>query len=395
VRDRPILLLAIAQTLVWACLYYSFPALLLHWEQSLAWSRADLTAAITLTIFLSAFSSPIAGRIVDSGKGPLMMAVAAATGGCLLMLLSLVEQRWQFYLIWGLIGITMAGCLYEPCFALITRARGAQAKPAIIFVTLVAGFAGTISFPTAHSLATELGWRTTVQVFALVAVFVVAPLMWAGANRLELSGNARNVSTQETETQGRSFLYSPVFWCLAVGFALAAMLHGVTLHHLLPILDERNIHPEVAVIAISFIGPMQVAGRLAVMAAERHVSNHGIAIACFLLMALATLMLIVAGARPGLLIAFVILFGGSYGMVSIVRPVIARDLLGERQFGAKSGTLAMVYLMGSATAPFAGSLVWSIGGYDLVLPGLIILAFAGLGLYLSAQYLAKAGQKTC
>jgi MFS family permease len=141
-------------------------------------------------------------------------------------------------------------------------------------------------------------------------------------------------------------------------------MHGITLHHLLPILDERNIHPEVAVIAISFIGPMQVAGRLAMMAAERHVSNHGIAITCFVLMGISVILLIGADATPALLIAFVIFFGGAWGMVSIVRPVIARELLGERQFGAKSGALALVFLAGSGSAPFIGSLVWSWGGYD-------------------------------
>ena len=76
-------------------------------------------------------------------------------------------------------------------------------------------------------------------------------------------------------------------------------------------------------------------------------------------------------------------------MVSIIRPVIARNLLGERQFGAKSGGLSLVYLVGSASAPFIGSLVWGWGGYDLVLPGLILLAGFGLALYLVAQKQAK------
>jgi hypothetical protein len=65
--------------------------------------------------------------------------------------------------------------------------------------------------------------------------------------------------------------------------------------------------------------------------------------------------------------------------------VIARNLLGERQFGAKSGALALVYLVGSASAPFLGSLLWGWGGYELVLPGLILLAVCGLVLYLVAQ----------
>lgn len=384
-KDRPILMLAIAQTLIWACIYYSFPALLLHWEKALGWSRADLTAAITLALFVSAFVSPLGGRLIDLGHGPVMMAGSALLGGICMLLLAWVEQVWQFYLLWAVLGVCMSGSLYEPCFALITRARGADAKRAIIFVTLVAGFAGTVSFPVAHSLANEFGWRGAVQFFGAVAILVVTPIMWLGANSVEQAGKARLAEHAHLSIGGQSFWLSPVFWCLALAFGFSALLHGVTLHHLLPILDEREIHPEVAVMAISFIGPMQVAGRLAMMAAERHVSNHRIAMACFVLLGLAIVMLIGAGTTPALLIVFVILFGGAYGMVSIVRPVIARELLGEHQFGAKSGGLAVFYLVGSASAPFLGALVWSHGGYDLVLPALLLLAVLGLGLYLGAQ----------
>jgi predicted MFS family arabinose efflux permease len=391
-KDRPIFLLALAQMLIWACIYYSFPALLLHWEQSLGWSRADLTAAITLAVFVSAFCSPLYGRLIDAGKGALMMTAAAVLGGCCMMLLTQVEYRWQFYLIWGLIGVCMSGSLYEPCFALITRARGDQARRAIIFVTLIAGFAGTVSFPVAHSLAGTFGWRSAVLFFGATAVLVVAPLMWLGASAVEKAGAHRHVETPHLLMAERSFLQSPVFWCLALGFGLGAVMHGITLHHLLPILDEREINPEVAVIAISFIGPMQVAGRLAMMAAERHVSNHGIAVTCFVLMGGSILLLIGAGATPMLLVGFVILFGGAYGMVSIIRPLIARELLGERQFGAKSGALALVYLAGSASAPFLGSLGWSWGGYALVLPSLVLLAITGLVLYLLAQRLVGKKQ---
>ncbi len=384
-RDRPILFLAIAQMLIWACIYYSFPALLLHWEQSLGWSRADLTGAITLAVFVSAFCSPLYGRLIDAGRGAQMMTAAAAIGGGCMILLSLVEQLWQFYLLWAVIGLCMAGSLYEPCFALITRARGAEAKRSIIFVTLVAGFAGTVSFPVAHSLVLAFGWRGTVLFFGAVAILVVAPLMWLGASGVERAGAHRHSVNPHLSVAEQPFLRSPVFWCLAFGFGLAAMLQGITLHHLLPILSEREIHPEVAVIAISFIGPMQVGGRLVMIAAERRVSIHGIAITCFVLMAASIAFLILAGVTPALLIAFVILFGGSYGVVSIIRPVIARNLLGERQFGAKSGALALVYLVGSASAPFIGSLLWGWGGYELVLPGLIFLAGFGLMLYLAAQ----------
>ena len=103
--------------------------------------------------------------------------------------------------------------------------------------------------------------------------------------------------------------------------------------------------------------------------------THGIAISCFLIMGCSILLLMGASATPLLLVGFVILFGGGYGIVSIIRPVIARDILGEQNFGAKSGALALLYLAGSASAPYLGSLIWGIGGYSLVMPCLIVIAF--------------------
>jgi hypothetical protein len=44
--------------------------------------------------------------------------------------LSQVTAVWQLYVVWGLLGVAMAGTLYEPAFAVITRAfratNGAQ-----------------------------------------------------------------------------------------------------------------------------------------------------------------------------------------------------------------------------------------------------------------------------
>ena len=49
------------------------------------------------------------------------------------------------------------------------------------------------------------------------------------------------------------------------------------------------------------------------------------------------------------------------------------------------GAMALLYLVGSASAPFVGALIWGVGGYDLVLPLLIGLSLVGLCLYLAAH----------
>jgi MFS family permease len=389
-KDRAIIYLAIAQTLVWAGLYYIFPALLVRWEQSLGWSRVDLTAGITLAIFISAFAAPFAGRMIDAGKGALMMLGSTLLGAVCLIALSVVTGLREFYLVWGLIGVMMAGCLYEPCFALITHARGVNARQAIILVTLVAGFASTISFPSAHALSEAFGWRVAVQIFAVVLIFVAAPLMWMGARAVEQFGHVSRARIEVVPDQHKTFLMRPVFWFLALAFSFLGFAHGVIIQHFLPILYDRGISAEVAVVAASFVGPMQVAGRLAMMAAERHVTIHGITIGVFVAVATSILLLAATVSTPTLVVAFVILFGAGYGVVSIIRPLIARDILGENKIGAKLGAMSLIYLVGSASAAFIGSLIWGMGGYNLVLPVLIGSVLVGLSLYLFARRLSQA-----
>ncbi len=386
-RDSAIFYLALGQTLAWASIYYIFPALLLRWEQDLGWSKADLTAAITLAVLVSAVASPITGRIIDKGQGAWMIGASALAGGVGLLLLSFVNQLWQFYAVWLFLGIAMAGCLYEPCFAMVTRSRGKNAKSAIILITLVAGFASTISFPVVYTLAEAAGWRGAVQAASLLMIVFVAPILWYGATKLEEPATAPTSTTALPES-ARAFLQAPAFWFLAFGFACLAMTHGAALHHLLPILDERGLSAEMAVLAASFIGPMQVAGRLAMMSSERFLSHHGLTISAFSILGVSCLLLLFSGSSPAFLSGFVILFGSAYGTVSILRPLLARDILGESNFGAKSGALALPYLAGSALAPFLGSLIWSRVGYNSMLMILLVILAIGLACYIFAQKLA-------
>jgi len=287
---------------------------------------------------------------------PYVMAGSAVCGGIGLLVLSTVTALWQFYSIWAFIGLTLSGCLYEPCFALITRARGKDAKRGIILITLVAGFASTLSFPMMYLIAEMLGWRGATTLSGLMVILTAVPLLWLGAHEIERSRIAVVTTSSSRSDSRNDFIKKPVFWFLATGFAFLAVTHGATLHHLLPLLDDRGLTGPMAILAASFIGPMQVAGRLAMMASEKA--------------------------------AFVILFGGAYGTVSILRPVVARDVLGEQNFGAKSGALALPYLFGAASAPYLGAIVWGKGGYNTMLLLLMIVAVTGCVLYLVAHRLS-------
>ena len=395
--DKPIALLAVAQTIVWAGLYYIFPALLVHWEADLGWSKTELTGAFTASIAVSALCSPVVGILVDRGYGATVLGGGTLIGGILIFLLSLVDSLPVFYAIWCGLGMAMSACLYEPCFMLVTRTRGVSAKRGITLITLVAGFAGTVSFPTAHALVDLADWHLAVQVAGAVVCLVALPMMIMGARALEHS-RTPHIPAQPATAEGQpspppkksAFLANPTFWLLAIGFSLIAVSHGVVINHLLPLLKERGVDAAIAVGAASMIGPMQVLGRVVMMSVERFISNFIAMCYCFIAVALACILLIGAGVLPILLVGFVFLQGTGYGLASIMRPVVTREIMGEAHFGSISGAMALPYLACFAAAPFLGSLFWEIGGYGFALEVVVGISIIGFLCYLRAA--VRAGK---
>jgi MFS family permease len=370
--------LAVAETIVWAAIYYLFPALLPAWEADLGWSKTTLSGAFTVSLVAAGLFSPFAGRLIDHGYGRTVLTGGAVLAAVLLVLLSQATTVWQFYAIWFGLGVAMAGSLYQSCFALLTHALGDRSRRAITLVSLVAGFAGTVSFPSAHALVAAGGWRVAVLVFAAAVVAVAVPLFWrstGAAARLPIAV-APDASPRAADAMRATGTVA--FWLIALSFTLIALDHGIVITHILPILADRGVHEDAAVLAAAMIGPMQVAGRLAMMAAERHVTTRTIAIGCDVSLALAAVLLLAASLEPGFVVGFVILMGAGVGINSIVRPVVIAELLGRRNFGLVSGLLAVPTTLGYALAPTLAALIWERGDYDTVIAVAFAATLAGL-----------------
>ncbi|HUF85795.1 MAG TPA: MFS transporter [Thermohalobaculum sp.] len=382
---RDVVPLAIAQTIVWAAMYYSFPALLPWWERDLGWSKTELSVAFTAALVLTALLAPLAGRLVDRGLARAVHPGGALAGAALLVVLSQVSELWQFYAVWLLLGVAMSVSLYEAAFAIITTTVGGRAREAITAVTLIAGFAGTVSFPSAHFLAGLFGWRGAVLCFAGAIVFVALPLMFWGLRLLERH-RAPPAPAEAAGGDGHAAVTRrPAFWLLGFAFGAIGLVHGLILAHLLPILADRGVGEGAAVLAASMIGPMQVAGRIVLMTTERWMTTYRAALACYCGIGLGAAALLLAGLSPWLVAVFVVLHGAGYGTASIVRPVLTAEVLGRRRFGVIAGMLAIPFMGGFALGPTIAALVWELGGYDLVLGLAVACAAAGLAAVVAAS----------
>ncbi|MEM7177375.1 MAG: MFS transporter [Pseudomonadota bacterium] len=375
---RAIWLLAAGQLIAWAGLYYLFAALLLEWERETGWSKPHLTLALALAVLASGLAAPLAGRLIDRGHGAAMMGLGTALGGGLIMALALVPSLWLFVLVWILVGLCQAAALYEPCFALVARAIPGAARRGITIITLIAGFASAISFSGAAMLADLTGWRVAALVFGAAVIALAAPASWAGARLIEARGIAAPARPAGAQPPGATPRRGAVFWLLAAAFPMMGFNHGMVLNHLLALLDSRGMAPGLAVLAASLIGPMQVAGRVAMMTVEHRVSTLFVTLTSFGGVVLAALLLLASSGASVLVFAAVILQGATYGLISIMKPVIISEMMGPDGIARIMGWMALPYLASFALAPFLGAVIWTLGGYDLVLAA--AAAFAAIGL---------------
>ena len=371
--------LAIAETITWAGIFYLFPAMLMRWEAYFGWSRVELTFRFTGALIISAGTGIFAGRLIDRGHGRILMPVSAFTGGLLIAMLPLLQHLWQFYLIWLLIGFTMAGCLYEPCFAFLTHVYYPKSKRPIIIVTLVAGFAGTLCFPLSSVITNYIHWQAAVWVFSVLVCGLAVPLFWYGASTTPAQKHSPpTTGPTPLTTIVTPLLRSPTFWCLVVAFACFSLNHSMIISHILPLLDSQGVSANYAVIAASSIGVAQVLGRLVLITVERRLSMLLISMCSFIGLSLASVSLAFAGTATIILCLFVCLQGGSAGIGSIAKPTVTADLLGSANFGAISAMVSIAHMLGFAFGPALSGLIWSVTDYDTVIKVTGTLALIGV-----------------
>jgi MFS family permease len=375
-RDPAILALMVAQTLTWAAIFYVFPALVLDWQAEFGWSSGEAMGAFSLALVVQALAAGRAGGLIDRGLAPVSMPGGVALGCVCLGLLTWVETLWQFYAVWAALGLAMSVTLYDAAFALVIRGRDETARAAITAITLVAGFASTIAYPLTAWVSEAAGWRAAVWVLIALVALGALPLAAFAARRLERDAARNGTPRAEPEARIAPRLRAG-FWPLAIGLGLSALAVGVVTSHLLPIFAALGVGSATAVLAASMVGPAQVAGRIVLMTAGARRLSRDLAIAALLGMGLAAALLLPAGSWPASVLAFAILHGMFYGMVSILRPLVIRETLGPRDFGAIQGAVVRPALLAFAAAPFVAALLADAMGYGAVI--VLCIAAQGMG----------------
>jgi MFS family permease len=370
--------LAAGQVLSWAALYYGFSSFVLPMQRDLGWSKSTLMGAFTLALAVWGAATYAAGAAIDRGHGRVLMTGGALLAGAGFALWSVAAQPWLLYAAMGLLGAAMAMTLYEPAFNVLTKRYPLKYRDAITALTLVGGFASTLSFPAVAALIGGLGWRGALLAIGGVLALVVAPLHAWALRGPALVSAPHEADAADTATL-REALHTQAFWLLTLTFTLYSFAAAALWAHIMPAMAARGVDETAALAVLVWVGPAQVAGRLVYAWGGRGVSlrRMGIVVLCGLP---ASLALLAWSTHALALFGFALLFGVANGLVTIVRGGLVPEYFGRTHIGRIGGTMSAVGLLSRAAAPLlvAWWLLW-LPGYREVL--LVLAALGGAAVF--------------
>src|SRR5262249_34065080 len=138
------------------------------------------------------------GRAIDRHGGHRVMPLGSLIGALGLVLLVEVDHPAAYLAVWMLLGVAIAGSLYDPAFATLGRIFGTAARRPITALPLVGGSACAVSGPATRLLLDSVGWRGTYLVYAALLALVAAPLHAFALPRTQAEVAAPRDSQQQT-----------------------------------------------------------------------------------------------------------------------------------------------------------------------------------------------------
>jgi MFS family permease len=348
-----VLVLGSAQTLAWASSYYLPAIVAAPMARDLGLSVPTVFTAFSLALLMSAAAGPAAGRAIDRLGGRPVLMVTNLLFAAGLAALASAQGPSSLFAAWALVGLAMAGGLYEGAFATLVRLYGAASRNPITGITLLAGLASTVGWPLSALLESQFGWRGTCLTWAALHLLVGLPLnAWLprhAASPPAASGGA--AAAQASLPPPPATLAAPRRTAALLAFVFAATWFCSTAMaaHLPRLLQAGGASLAVAVGVAALVGPAQVAGRLLEFGLLRRLHPLLSARLAALAHPLGAAALLVAGAPAAML--FALLHGAGNGIMTIAKGTLPLALFGAMGYGARQGWLTLPARVLQAAAP--------------------------------------------
>lgn len=340
------------------------------------WDRAEISVAFTVLTFFTAVSSPIIGRCADRlGVRPILLFSL----GCLgigMLALTLMSELWHLLAIYAFIGVFAAGSNSLPYMRSLAlwfdKNRGLAMGLAMAGIGL-----GYAYVPQLVNYAlNNYGWREAYMALGVAVFGVGLPIVYfflkesPASMGLTIDGGEKSESGKAAESYGLSsgeaYRTKKFLLLFFVFMALSFVLNGV-LTHIVPMLRDRGMSSDSALLVASTVGVTMVGARVLIGYLVDRLFAPYVAAFFFFLSALGIIML-GNGVTGTMAYIAAVALGFSLGAEMDMMAYLISRYFGVRAFGEIYGVLFAAILIGTAIGPLAfGHSYEVLGSYKTIL----------------------------
>ncbi|AMO23309.1 MFS transporter [Ramlibacter solisilvae] len=378
--------LSLAQLISWGSLFYTFALLLEPVERELGMSRAQASLAFSLALLAEGIAAYPVGRWIDRGHERAVVTGSSLLAGACLLAHSAIQGPWGFYAVWIGLGIAMAGTLYTPVFAVVTRRFPQDFRRAIITITFLGGLASTVFIPLTAWLIAALGWRHALWVLAGLHLLVCAPLH---ARLLRDAPTPAVPAPAAARAPAAAHMREAPFLLIGV-FVVAMMAVTAALPpHMISLLRGSGLDERWVIAIPASIGLMQVAGRVLLFLFEHRFDVHLANRVIPTLVPIGLVLLIAGAGYPWAALLFVALYGLGNGMITIVKGTAIAQYVSREHVASLNGALGLPSALARAATPWLLGALWTAqAGYAHGLWLLLALSLSAVAALMLAQRIA-------
>ncbi|KAF1701207.1 MFS transporter [Pseudoxanthomonas kaohsiungensis] len=354
---------------------FSLAVLLQPMGSDTGWSRAGLSAAMTVAFLASGFAGFGWGALGDRiGPRPVVLAGSVLLG-LALVLASRATTLLQFQLTFGLLlGVAVAS-FFAPVMAATAAAFDRRRNLAIALVSAGVGVAPMTMSPLVAWLLTQVGWRETLLVLGLLCWALTLPAAWFVRAAPVGDAHATGGVAAPGMTMAQALRSKP-FIVLALAFFACCAAHSGPIFHTVSYAVGCGLSVTAAVTIYSMEGAAGLGGRLLFGLLGDRYGAKPVLVAGLAIQALAAVAYL-AVERLGGFYAVAFVFGLAYGGTMPLYASLAREAFPPRILGGVIGAMTMLSGLGMALGPLLGGWLFDrYGSYAWMYVGSLMLGLA-------------------
>ena len=363
-----------------------------------SWSLVNLIASLT-----SAIGAMIVAGWYQKKNMKVMMCVCTIGTAACFAIATFCTKVWQFYLVFGIENIFLAGLTQLPISMLVTAWFEAKRSTMMSIAMAGGGLGGLVWSPILSGMMAKAadGWKDAMMFSAILTLVVMCATALFPVKRSpqEYGTEAYGAGTVSNDGAAAAPAWLGVSkqtakkssaWKASIGVVMliGALASGVTTHvpNFIAIIADKGMSGTI----LSVYSLVSIVGMLGGGVLMDKLGIKKTTLIAVILVCIGLVCLVLASTNPIIAYGYCIFFAVAMCLPKLLPAILFSEVFGVKDYGSIYANLNLFFLIGAALGSVLTSILMGIMGYALT--WIVYIVFAIL-MYLCVAGALKGGQK--